>query len=329
MELIQLAKHLIDLESITGNEKNVVDFLDNYLTQMGLKVVSQEIEPGRRNLFASTEKPAEVVLCTHTDTVPPFIPASEDNNFIYGRGACDTKSIIAAMLKAGEKLLTDKVEGFGYLFVIGEETNSIGAKRSNEIDNQARFMVVGEPTENKLGKGHKGIFSFKLTANGRAVHSGFPELGDSAIDKLLPVLQKLQQTDFGFDRDLGDCTINIGKLTGGQAHNIVPDLVVADISVRAAVPLEQIRSKVKNCLSNEIELTVLTESEPQKLYTLPGFETIVLPFGTDIPHLKNWGKALLCGPGDCRVAHTDSEKISKKELKTAIDFYQALVKKLL
>jgi len=326
---IELTKKLIDIESISGNEAAASRFLKQVLQDMGFRVTVQEVAPGRSNLYAKTAARPRVVFCTHIDTVPPFIAASEDADHIYGRGACDTKGIIAAMLKAGEQLLSENIREFGYLFVVGEEVDSIGAKAANELGGQTNFIIVGEPTENKLARGHKGIVSFTLTASGRACHSGFPELGESAIDKLLDLLAILRQIDFGSDPELGKSTMNIGKIAAGQAHNIIPDHAQATISIRAACSTNSIVNKVRSRLPKDIQFEVFVQSEPQKMYVLPGCETCIAPFGTDIPHLNHWGAPLLFGPGTVQVAHTSEEFIAKKQQEESVGHYVNLARQLL
>lgn len=328
-QLFDLAKQLISIESISGNEAAMADFLEDYLAKADFQVQSQPVAPKRRNLFAATHENPTVVFCTHIDTVPPFIAVSEDEHWIFGRGACDTKGIIAAMLMAGQRLRSQGIHEFGYLFVVGEEVDSIGAKVSNQIAGRSRYILVGEPTGNKLASGHKGIVSFTLTAKGVACHSAFPELGDSAIDKLLETIARLRKIDFVSDPELGACTINVGKIAGGSGHNIVPDEASATVSIRIVSPTETVLRKVNACLSDGVDLELFVRSEPQKTVTLPGFETTIISFSTDIPQLKNWGKPLLLGPGDCRVAHTSGEKILKTELEAAVEVYVDVVTKLL
>ncbi|MFQ5605738.1 MAG: M20/M25/M40 family metallo-hydrolase [bacterium] len=329
MTLFELTKKLIDIPSITGSEEEIAEFLSSELKKRGFEIKKQLVEPGRPNILATTEAKPRVILCTHLDTVPPHIPASEDDNYIYGRGACDVKGIIAAMIFAARKLLEANIKEFGLLFVVGEETDSIGAKKANAVPPGSDFIIVGEPTENKLGAGHKGIVNLRIFSKGKAAHSSFPEMGESAIEKLLNALQRVREIDFGEDEILGKSTLNIGTIEGGTAFNVVPEQAGAALSLRNSIPAAEIVQKIKSGLNGKAEIEILTQSEPQKLHTVPGFETAVLPFGSDIPHLKNFGKPLLIGPGSARVAHSDNEKIEKGQLTEAIDIYLNLVKKLL
>ena len=329
MTLFELTKKLIDIPSVTGTEREMVQFLFSELGNRGFSVTKQLVEPGRENILATTDVKPQVILCTHLDTVPPHIPAREDEQYIYGRGACDVKGLLAAMLFAGDRLLEMKIRAFGFLFVVGEETDSIGAKKANEISPHPDFLINGEPTENKLGAGHKGIINLQLSTKGKAAHSSFPEMGESAIEKLLNALQSIREIDFGEEEILGKSTLNIGTIEGGTAFNVVPDKAQATLSIRNSVASEMIIQKINSVLNGAVEIEVLTQSEPQKLHTVPGFETTVLPFGTDIPHLQNFGKPLLIGPGSAKVAHADDERIEKNQLTEAVDIYVNLVKKLL
>jgi acetylornithine deacetylase len=329
VNLFQLTRELINIPSVTGDEAAVTEFVSDHLKRLGFQVREQTVAAGRKNILASASGNPKVLLCTHLDTVPPIIPASEDEEHIYGRGACDAKGILAAMITAGARLLEKNVRDFGLLFLVGEETDSRGAKAANTLDVKSKYIIVGEPTENKLGAGHKGLIAIKLTARGRAAHSAFPELGDSAIVKLLDTLHLIRNSDFGADPILGTSLVNIGTLAGGVAHNVIADHASAELSIRNTVASEQVLAKLKSLANGKAEIEVLTRSEPQKLHTLPGFEQVVLPFGTDIPHLKNFGRPLLIGPGSATVAHTESERIEKRQLTAAVDIYVNLVQKLL
>ncbi|MFQ5676171.1 MAG: M20/M25/M40 family metallo-hydrolase [bacterium] len=329
MTLFELAKTFIDIPSITGTEEEFAQYLSGVLRERGFQIRHQRVEQDRSNILATTDSTPRVILCTHLDTVPPHIQAREDENYLYGRGACDVKGLIAAMLFAADRLLTDQIKEFGFLFVVGEETDSIGAKKANDLAVSSDFIIVGEPTENKLGLGHKGIINLRLIFSGKAAHSSFPEMGDSAIHRLLDALQTIRHLDLGSDEILGKSSLNIGTIEGGTAFNIVPDRAEATLSIRNSIASEKVIQAVNSALNGQAKVEILTRSEPQKLHTVPGFETAVLPFGTDIPHLKTFGKPLLIGPGTAKVAHSDNERIEKDQLSEAVNIYANLVKKLL
>lgn len=329
MTVFELTKKLVNIPSVTGSEGQVADYLCDFLNRQDFAVQEQPVVAGRRNILAIAGVPPKVILCTHMDTVPPYFAASEDADYIYGRGACDAKGIMASMILAALNLKGEGVSEIGLLFVVGEETDSVGAKMANSMNVGSEFIVAGEPTENKLGKGHKGLVTLKIVAQGKSAHSAFPHLGESAIEKLLDALQKIRSLDFGEDEILGKSFINIGTIVGGVAHNVIAEYALSGVSIRSARPSEEIIAKVKTVVKQKAEIEILTQSEPQKLFTLPDWEQVVLPFATDIPHLKNFGRPLLLGPGSALVAHTANEKIAKRQLSDAVDIYQSLVKRLI
>ncbi len=327
--LFELTKELIIIPSVTGNEAAVADFVGNHLQTRGFQIREQNVGQDRKNILATLHSTAKVILCTHMDTVPPFIAADEDEHTIYGRGACDAKGILAAMIVAASTLKDMGMTEFGLLFVVGEETDSLGAKTANSLAIDSEYIIVGEPTENKLGIGHKGLTTLRLEATGRSAHSAFPALGDSAIDKLLKVLNSIRRIKFGEDAILGKSLVNIGTIEGGVAHNVIPEKATATISIRNTVPSTKVIETLRARLNGDIDMHILSRSEPQKLFTLPNYEQVVLPFGTDIPHLKHFGKPLLIGPGSAKVAHTSEECVSKKQLAEAVEIYINLVQKIL
>ena len=328
MTLFELTKELINIPSVSGDEQEVADFLADYLKNQRFEICEQKVTGNRCNILATGGQSPGVLLCTHMDTVPPFFSASEDQNFIYGRGACDTKGIIAAMIFSCQNLKESGTSEAGLLFVVGEETDSIGAKTANSLNVQSDYIIVGEPTENKLAIGHKGIVALRLTAQGKSAHSAYPDQGESAIVRLLDALQEIRAINFG-ESELGQSTLNIGTITGGSAHNVIPHSASAEISVRNVTSSNTILKKINETIGDSITIEVLTRSEPQKMHTIPEFEQTVVAFGTDIPHLKTFGKPLLIGPGSILVAHTPDERIEKRQLAEAVRIYQDLAQKLL
>ncbi len=328
MKTFELTKHLMSIPSVSGTEGKVGEFLSSHLATLGYRVERQNVAPDRFNVIAFAGD-AHVLLCSHIDTVPPILPVREDNEFLYGRGACDAKGIIAAMIEAGERLRRDGITNFGYLFVVAEETDSSGAKAANTLKWNSKYTIVGEPTQNQLARAQKGAMMANLTVKGRAAHSGYPELGVSAIDNLLKVLADAQRADWGNDPILGKGTFNIGVLQGGERANIVAAQATASIMIRTIAPRAEIEEKMRKIAGNRATMDVVSSSDPQIMHVVEGFPTTVVSFGSDVPHLENLGKRLLIGPGSILDAHTADEKISKKELMEGVDLYERLVRKLL
>ncbi len=335
MEPLRIARDLIAIESITGNEEPVVAYLESALRDMGLDVRSEEVAPGRRNLMAGPEGP-RVLFCTHTDTVPPFLPPGEDDEFLHGRGACDTKGITAAFLGAGARLLEKGVRDFGYLFVVGEEVDNVGAIVANRSV-RADYIVVGEPTENRLAIGHKGAFGARVKVTGTACHSAYPDQGDSAVHRLLRYLARVDQTDFGSSDTLGPSTTNIGVISGGVAHNVLAPHAEAHVMIRVVSDIEELESRFRDCFldpatgrhDERVELDIYLRMLSPRLERLEGFDETVVSYGTDLPFLVDVGRPLLFGPGTILDAHTATEKISKAQIFEAIDRYVEIAEHLI
>ncbi|HEV8579746.1 MAG TPA: M20/M25/M40 family metallo-hydrolase [Thermoanaerobaculia bacterium] len=335
MHLFELTRSLIDIDSTTGREREVGDFLFRYLEEIagrtGGTVERMPVEADRFNLFAAWGEPA-VVLSTHMDTVPPFFPSSENGDFIHGRGACDTKGGIAAMIRAIEDLLAAGRRSFGLLLVVGEETDSAGAQAANRQPRGSRYLVNGEPTENRLALGSKGLLYLALEAEGRAAHSAYPELGDSAIDRLLEVLARLRALPLPSDPILGETTLNIGTLSGGRAHNVVADHARAEVTLRTVGETAGAELRWKAAAAVHVvagvRIAEIRETPAMHLGSLPGFETTIVKFTTDIPRLGAWGEPFLLGPGTIHVAHTPEERVAKRELEEAVRLYKEMVCRL-
>jgi acetylornithine deacetylase len=320
MNPFELTKRLMAIPSVTGTEREIGEFLSSHLASLGYRVDRQHVAADRFNVLAFAGE-GRVMFCTHIDTVPPpMIPVREDTDFLYGRGACDTKGIIAAMLEAGDRLRQEGITNFGYLFVVGEETDSIGAKAANTLNWNSEYVIVGEPTQNQLVTAQKGMLMATLQVTGRASHSGYPEHGVSAIKKLWEILEDCERPGWGED---------IGVLNGGQAANIVPPHATASVMIRTVEPRSQVEEKMRRIVGNRATMEIVGASDPIVLHVVEGFETTVVSFGSDAPHLTNTGKRLLIGPGSILDAHTAGEKISKRELIDGIELYARLVRKLL
>lgn len=327
MNVFELTKRLIEIPSISGEEKAVAEFLADYLDRAGFSIQMQEVEEGRPNVYARRGDP-DVVLSTHTDTVPPYFGFSEDADYIYGRGACDTKGLMAAMIKAAESLVEAGTDDFGLLFVVGEEAGSPGARAANEIRNRSRYLINGEPTESKFALGSKGALRAFLRSRGRAGHSAYPELGESAIDKLLAALSELHKADFPTDETLGATTMNIGVINGGVAANVIAAEAEAELMFRIVTSAEEIKELIEKKTQGRVEIEYTFACDPVFTERLEGFETSVVAFTTDIPLLTNWGRPLLFGPGSILDAHTANERILKRDLANAVDVYTEMVVRL-
>ena len=354
MDAITLTRQLIDIESITGNEAAVGNYLWGELSRLGYQAKKMPVEASRFNIYAtppewtpeagSPKLDADfpnVVFSTHLDTVPPFIPSSEDATRIYGRGSCDAKGIIAAQIAAAERLRREQIY-VGLLFVAGEERDSLGAQTANEYAAThfssaqpastqkagRRLLVNGEPTENRIALASKGTLRVEVTASGRMAHSAYPELGDSAIDKLLAALTRLRAMPLPSDPEIGPCTLNIGMIEGGRAPNVIPDYAHADLLYRLVVPSDELRRQILATAGDQVKVTFPLELPFLRLRTVDGVPAMIAAFTTDIPKLTNWGEPLLIGPGSIHVAHTDGEYIDKQQLAEAIDLYCTIAKTL-
>jgi acetylornithine deacetylase len=330
MDLFALTRKLVDIESITGNETAVGEVLVDELTRFGYSVERMPVERHRFNVWATQPgQPNPVlVLSTHMDTVPPFIPSSETNDRVAGRGSCDAKGIIVAQIAGAEKL---KAEGIhvGLLFLVGEERDSQGAQVANQQPRGSKFIINGEPTENKIALASKGTLRVEVTATGRMAHSAYPHLGESAIEKLLDALAGVRKIELPNNPTAGPCTMNIGLIQGGRAPNVIPDHATAELLFRLVGPADGLRRDIVDAVAGKSEAFFKLEIPYMEMATVPGIETMIAAFTTDIPALTNWGKPVLIGPGSIHVAHTDGEYIPKKELVDAVDLYANIARHLL
>ncbi len=328
---VALAHRLVDIPSVSGAESDAAQFVALHLTDLGYRVEVFEALPGRPNVLATTDRPPCVVLSTHLDTVPPHIPAREDDGFLHGRGACDAKGIIAAQIAAAERLRAEGVAEIGLLFVVDEEMGSAGARAANAHPRarECRWLIDGEPTDNKLAAGSKGSLRLTLRTEGVTAHSAYPEQGRSAIDALLDVLADVRRAAWPTDAFFGDTTVNIGVIAGGARPNVVAGEARADLQIRLVTDAAPVKRLLEHAVGPRAQIEYLTAVNPLRLATVPGFETCVVRFTTDVPNLTGWGKPLLIGPGSILLAHTDHERISLAELRAGADAYVRLVHTLL
>jgi len=328
MHPFELTCRLIDIDSVTGNEQAVAYFLRDFLAASGWTVELQEAAPERFNVWAQRGKP-DLVFSTHIDTVPPLIPSREDDGYIYGRGACDAKGIVAAQVEAAGRLCRAGMDNIGLLFVVGEERDSSGARHANLSPRGSRFLIDGEPTENRLATGSKGSLRALIEATGKAAHSAYPEMGESAILRLLDILDDVRAMRFEPDAMLGETTVNIGTISGGTRPNVIPAEARSEIMFRTVEPVDGLKARLASIVGRRASLRYTFEVPIVRTRVVDGFETTVVSFSSDVPFLNNWGEPCLIGPGSILDAHTDHERISKRQLLDGVDIYVRLARRLL
>ena len=331
-EPIAFARQLIDVPSPTESELAVGELLDRELSRLGFATRRQDVTPTRFNLLALAGGTPRVILNSHIDTVPPWFASREDDEFVYGRGACDTKGIIAAMIAAGDRLRRRGIDEFAFLFVVGEETDSIGAKAANVAfaDLGSQFVVVGEPTESKFARASKGALTCHLSFKGVAAHSAYPHLGESAINRMVAAIAEINSTDWGTHDVLGKTTVNVGVVRGGERPNIIAANAECELIFRLVTTPEDVQHRLDALVANHDGRITLTRGNPPQFMVVPeGAESQVVAFNTDVPWLPSLGKPLLFGPGSILDAHGANEKISKRDLMAAVTTYEEMVVSLL
>ncbi|MBI3493399.1 MAG: M20/M25/M40 family metallo-hydrolase [Acidobacteria bacterium] len=336
VDIVALTRALVDIDSTTGREGNAGRWLATYLRGRGWAVVEQRVDEARFNVLATCSSVSDVaqafrpavVFSTHFDCVPPFFSSRVEGDRLYGRGACDAKGILAAQVAAADRLRREGETRVGLVFVVGEERGSDGARIANEAAKGCRFLIDGEPTDNRLGLATRGILRLKLRAVGRAAHSSYPELGDSAIDKLIDALVELRSIELPDDPALGRTHYSIGLIGGGVAPNVISPSAEAEIMFRTVGDATAVRRAIAP-LERTVTIEHVLEVPPVRLTTVPGFEAAVFPYTTDIPFLARWGEPLLFGPGSVHAAHTADEFVSIAELTAAADHYVTIARALL
>lgn len=328
VDVVALAAELLAIPSTTRDEGAAVDFVARWLVARDWNVTVQEVTPGRGNVWAS-RKGGGVTLSTHLDTVPPYVPPRRADGKLYGRGACDAKGIVAAMMTAANRLAHQGEERVDLLFVVGEERGSDGARMANQLPATSKWLINGEPTESVLASGCKGAQRVIVRTTGREAHSAYSHLGVSAITPMLQMLQELQQLKLPVDDVLGPSTVNVGLIRGGTEANIVPGACEAEMMFRLVGDVKEIKSILKPWAAGRAELEFGSHIPAQHFHTVPGFKTAPMAYTSDIPLLGNWGKPLLFGPGSIHVAHTTDEFIEESELRASVDSYTQLINHLL
>lgn len=325
---LELALALMSVDSTSGREGEVIALAEQLLRATGWMTTRIAVGPGRDSLLARSTEDPRVTLSTHLDTVPPFLPAQVSGDMLRGRGACDAKGIAASMIVAAERLRARQLP-VALLFVIGEETTHDGATAANEwakarLPSAPRALINGEPTESTLALGTKGAMRFDVRTTGRAAHSAYPELGSSAITKLVRLLAELDTISLPHDPVLGATTINIGCIRGGVADNVIAPAAEARLMARLVTPAEDVWEILQRWCDGRAVLEQGVTVPVVRLSSVDGFPTSVAAFATDIPSMTAWGKPYLFGPGSIHVAHTPDERVSVAELDRAVDAYERL-----
>jgi len=325
---IRLTRELVDIDSTTGREGEAGAALARTLRGLGYHVIEQPVSDGRFNVYASLGQPA-VVFSTHFDCVPPFFPSREEQGRVYGRGSCDAKGIAVAQIAAAEQLRAAGFGDIGLLFVVGEERGSDGAKLANTLaSGSSRFLINGEPTDNRLARATRGVYRSRLHASGRAAHSSQPELGESAVEKLVDAIVALRDAAWPSDPDLGTTYYTVGVIKGGVAPNVIPAAAEAEVLFRTVSDHVEVRRRLEAVVTPFVSAEEVHVVPPVRLATVPGFDTAVFNFTTDVPFLDRWGAPLLIGPGSINVAHTADEYVEVEELRRAVDHYVSLARGL-
>jgi acetylornithine deacetylase len=324
---LRLTRELVDIDSTTGREGAAGAALARALHDLGYAVIEQPVSDGRFNVYGSVGRPS-VVFSTHFDCVPPFFRSREEQGRLYGRGACDAKGIAVAQIAAAERLRASGWSDVGLLFVVGEERGSDGAKLANKIANGSKFLINGEPTDNRLARATRGVYRSRMRASGRAAHSSQPELGESAIEKLVDAIVALRGVEWPSDPDLGTTYYTVGVIKGGVAPNVIPASAEAEVLFRTVSDHPEIRQRLEAAVAPLVATEEVHVVPPVRLGTIPGFDTAVFNFTTDVPFLDRWGTPLLIGPGSINLAHTADEYVEIEELHRAVDLYVQLAKGL-
>ena len=320
IDIVELTVELMSIDSTSGRETAAMEWLDRYLAARGWGVTRIPVSGGRFDVFATSGEKPLVTLSTHIDTVPPFIPPRLDGDTLWGRGACDAKGIAASMIGAAEQLRERSIP-IALLFVVGEEVTHDGAEAANRVPTTSKALINGEPTESKLAVGTKGAMRFTLRTKGQAAHSAYPHLGRSAISELVRLLAEVDSLKLPADAQLGDTTINIGKIMGGVADNVMAPSAEAHLMARLVTPPAELETILRAWVKDRADLEIGITVELARLGTIPGFETCVAAYATDIPKLTNWGTPHLFGPGSIHFAHRDDEHVRVPELRAAVDAY--------
>jgi acetylornithine deacetylase len=325
----EMAKELISRPSLSGQEKEVLDYLFEKFTEWGWNASKLPVSDGRYNIFVPFGRP-DILFTTHVDVVAApaalFSPRLE-NGMLYGRGSCDAKGIAATMIAVCRKLSQAGKSNFALLLVVGEEVDGIGAKTAAEQLSGVgvRAVINGEPTEGKLAVAHKGLLHVLIKVGGRSAHSGYPHRGENANSKLIRIAARLLDADWGQDEVLGEASLNPGFIRGGVGINVVSPSAEIECGIRLVDGKEAALRKVQEIVAGEAEVKEIYAMPAVRMQSLPGFETCVVGYGTDVPSfLKLTKNCYLYGPGSIHVAHSNDEHLALADIGRAIDDYQRM-----
>ncbi len=326
---------MLNIDSTSGSELRLAEFIANNIKFQRAHLEVQEVGDGTVNIFFKWGKP-KIVFCSHLDTVPPYIKpeitevevpdgsgrsgrSGRKQVVVKGRGTCDAKGQLIAQYAAALELEKEGFDNFGLLWVAGEEVGSFGARKANSLLEGCDYVIVGEPTENKLISAGKGTALYSVVINGKSSHSGYPAFGDNAIERFRLFMNDLSQTEFPSDNILGATTYNIGRLSSPNAHNVISDCVSFRIYFRTTFASYGVLDEILQKMAGEnILIERISNDKPIKFYTMEGFETGVVAYGSDAPHLTSAGNIMLYGPGSILYAHTNDEQITMNEIENAV-----------
>ncbi len=376
-DIVSLLQQLVRIPSVNPDshpgtecanlgEEKIARHVAGVLTELGAEVHYEDVQPGRPNVvgrFPCRGIPkARVLLAPHLDTVgvagmtvEPF-GGDIDDGRVYGRGACDTKGTMAAMLMALAEI-HDRLPGFSteitFVGLMGEETGQPGSidfasRHAGKYD----FAVIGEPTDCQIVHAHKGCSWMDLAVLGTACHASRPELGDNALVSAARLILALDGEFRQLLRDrfsdpiLGSPTINPGELHGGTRPNIVPDRATLTLDIRTtpslceADPIKVLAAFLDTALPGK-SVHVYERPSCRPLHTPADHPMVRLlaestgaglttaPWFCDAAHLAAGGiPAVAAGPGSINQAHTADEWVSIQALEDGVVFYRKFLEAL-
>ena len=311
------------IPSVSGNEEEVLAVVEDDLREYGWAVERIPVDTSRYNLLAG-KRTGSVLLTSHLDTVPPFIEPSIHDEILSGRGVLDAKGQAAAMFCAATAMRSS-IPDVSLLFVVGEETISDGAKAAAKTGLKFSYLINGEPTENRCAVAQKGNLRVELTCSGHPCHSGYPEAGRSAVHTLVMLLHRVLSHSWPHDPILGSTTVNIGRISGGVADNVLADSASARLMFRLTESHADILRILEQLVGDDASLRIDKGVDPITLHCPSGYPETVVSFGSDVPHLQEIGTPIMIGPGSILRAHGDNEHITIRELREAVDIYRNLI----